>query len=128
MLRSVAFLGNIISTEGVEIDPREIETVNNRPRPLNPTNIRIFLGLVGYYSRFLVCFTSIESPFNTLTQMSMKFKWLDPCERNFQILKEQLTSALVLTLLEGTKFFVLYCDASRAFLRCVLIQHGDIVA
>ena len=66
--RLVTFLGYIISSEGVEVDPRKKEEVKNCPRPLTPTNIRSFLGLAGYYWRFVDGFTSIASPLTTLTK------------------------------------------------------------
>ena len=72
-LRSVAFLGHIISSEGVEVDPRKIEAVKNCPRPLTPTDIRSFLRLGGYYKRFVDGFASIASPLTTLTQKIKKF-------------------------------------------------------
>ena len=72
-LRSVAFLGHIISSKGVDVEPRKTKAVKNRPRPLNPTDIRIFLGLAGYYRRFMDGFASTASPLTTLTQKSKKF-------------------------------------------------------
>ena len=66
-LRSVTFLIHIISSEGVEVDPRKMEKVKYWPRPLTPTNIRSFLGLAGYYQRFVDGFASIASPLTTLT-------------------------------------------------------------
>ena len=65
-LRSVTFLGNIISSEGVEVDPRKTKAMKNWPRPLTTTNIWSFLGLAGYYQRFLDGFASIASPLTTL--------------------------------------------------------------
>ena len=73
-------------------------------------------------------FVSIASPLTTLTQKSKKFEWLEACERIFQILTDRLTFALMLTLPEGTKYFVVYCDASRVGLGCVLMQHVKVVA
>ena len=64
----------------------------------------------------------------TLTQKSVKFEWSEACETSFQVLKDRLTSALVLTLSEGTKDFLVYCDTSRVGLGCVLMQHGKVVA
>ena len=108
----MAFHSHIISTEGAEVDPRKIDVVKNWPRQLTPNDIRNFLGLAGYYRRFVYGFASIAS-LNTLTQNHKKFEWSEACETNFQILKDGLTSAPVLTLPEGTKGFVVYCDASR---------------
>ena len=73
LLRSVVFFGHIISTEGFEIIPTKTEAVKNWPRPLNPTDIRSFLGLLGYYIRFVDGFEFIASPLITLTQKSKKF-------------------------------------------------------
>ena len=73
-LRSVVFLGHVISSEGVEVDPRKIEMVNNCPRPFTPTDIRSLFGLVCYYRRFVDVFVSITSPLTTLTQKSKKFE------------------------------------------------------
>ena len=123
-----AILGHIIFSEGVEVNPRKTEAVKNCPRPVTPKNIRSFLGLAGYYRRFVDCFVSITSPSTTLTQNSVKFDWLEACERKFKILKEKLTSALVLTLAKVTKGFVVYYNASRVVLGCVLMQHGKVVA
>ena len=70
----MAFLIRIISSEGVEVDPRKTEAVKNLPRPLTPTNIRSFLGLAGYYQRFINCFASIASLLTTLTLKIKKFE------------------------------------------------------
>ena len=80
-LRSVTFLSHIISSEGVNVDPRKTEAVKNWPRPLTTTDIRSLLGLAGYYRRFLNVFVSIASSFNTLTQKCKEFEWLEECER-----------------------------------------------
>ena len=98
--------------------------MKNWPTPLTTTNIRSLLGLAGYYWRFVDGFEVIASPLTTLTQNSKKFEWSEACERRFQILKDRLTSAPILTLPEGTKGFVVYCDASRVGFRCVLMQKG----
>jgi len=111
-LRSVAFLGHIVSSEGIEVDPKKTDAVKSWPRPLSPSDIRSFLGLAGYYRRFVEGFSSIASPLTALTQKKSKFEWSESCERSFQLLKDKPTSAPVLTLPEGTEGFVVYCDAS----------------
>ena len=125
--RLVTFLRNIICSEGVEVDPRKTEVVKNWPRPLNPINIRTFMGLEGYYRRFVDCFVSIASPLTNLIQKSKKFEWSQVCEKSFQLLKDRLTFASVLTIPEGTKSFVVYSDASRVGLGCVLMQKGKVI-
>ena len=73
-------------------------------------------------------FTSIASPLTTLTQKSKKFEWSEACEKSFQLLKDRLTSAPVLTLLEGTKGLMVYYDSSQVGLGCVLMQHWKVIA
>jgi len=127
-LKSVAFLGHIVSGDGIKVDTRKIEAVQNWPRPTSPTDIRSFLGLAGYYRRFVEGFSSISSPLTKLTQKTVKFQWSEACEKSFQELKKRLTTAPVLTLPEGTQGFVVYCDASRVGLGCVLMQNGKVIA
>ena len=127
-LSSVAFLGHVIGADGVRVDSQKIEAVKNWPRPTTPTEVRSFLGLAGYYRRFVENFASIAAPMTKLTQKGAKFQWSDACERSFQLLKEKLTTAPVLTLPEGLDGYVVYCDASRVGLGCVLMQHGKVIA
>ncbi|KAH0738661.1 hypothetical protein KY290_037366 [Solanum tuberosum] len=127
-LKSVAFLGHIVFGDGIKVDTRKIETVQNWPRPTSPTEIRSFLGLAGYYRRFVEGFSSIASPLTKLTQKAVKFQWSEACEKSFQELKKRLITAPVLTLPEGTQGFVVYCDASRVGLGCVLMQNGKVIA
>ena len=82
------------------------EAVKNWPRPLTTIDLWSFLGLSGYYRRFMDGFSSIASHSTTLTQKSRKYEWSEACERSFQILKDRLTSTPVLTLPEGTNFFL----------------------
>ncbi|XP_019241412.1 PREDICTED: uncharacterized protein LOC109221383 [Nicotiana attenuata] len=92
-LKSVAFLGHVISGEGVKVDSQKIEAVKNWPRPTSVSDIRSFLGLAGYYRRFVEGFSSISSPLTRLTQKKVKFQWSDACEKSFEELKKRLTSA-----------------------------------
>ncbi|MCF6774909.1 hypothetical protein L3H44_10990, partial [Corynebacterium sp. MC-12] len=127
-LNSVAFLGHIVSDEGIRVDSQKIEAVKDWPRPTTPTEVRSFLGLAGYYRRFVEGFSSISAPLTKLTHKATKFQWNDACERSFQELKDKLTSALVLVLPEGTEGYAVYCDASGVGLGCVLTQHGRVIA
>ncbi|WMV10110.1 hypothetical protein MTR67_003495 [Solanum verrucosum] len=94
-LESVAFLGHIVSGEGIKVDTQKIEAVQNWHRPTSPTDIRSFLGLDGYYRIFVEGFSSISSPLRKLTQKTVKFKWSEACEKSFQQLKKRLTTASV---------------------------------
>nr|ABI34336.1 hypothetical protein SDM1_41t00011 [Solanum demissum] len=127
-LKSVAFLSHIVSSKGIEVDPKKMDVVKGWPRPLTPTDIRSFLGLAGYYRRFVEGFSSIASPLTTLTQKNAKFVWSEACEKSLQELKDRLTSAPVLTLLEGTDGFVVYYDTCQVGLGCVFMQHGKVIA
>ncbi|XP_075473943.1 uncharacterized protein LOC142505001 [Primulina tabacum] len=83
---------HVISREGVSVDPRKLEAITEWPRPKNATDIRSFLGLAGYYRKFVEGFSSIAVPLTKLTQKNSKFIWDDDCEKSFQTLKEKLAS------------------------------------
>ena len=127
-LDSVAFLGHVISTEGVSIDPQNIEAIMNWKPPTNVTEIRSFLGLAGYYRMFVEGFSKLAAPLTKLTRKEEKFVWSEACQQSFNELKRKLTSALVLTLPSGQDGYTVYCDASRQGLGCVLMQHENVIA
>ncbi|WMV08222.1 hypothetical protein MTR67_001607 [Solanum verrucosum] len=102
-----------LDIKGIEVDPKKTDAVKSWPRPLTLSDIRSFLGLAGYYRRFVEGFSSISSPMRALTQKNAKFIWSEACEKSFQELKDRLTSAPLLTLPKGRDGFVVYCDASR---------------
>ncbi|KAH0708921.1 hypothetical protein KY290_010437 [Solanum tuberosum] len=127
-LRSVAFLGDIVSSEGIQVDSQKIEVVKQWPRPTSPTDIRSFLGLAGYYRRFMEGFSCITSSLTKLTQKKVKFQWSDDCEKSFAELKTRLTTTSVLTLPDVSNGYVIYCDTSKVGLGCVLMQRGNVIA
>jgi ribonuclease HI len=92
------------------------------------SEIRSFLGLAGYYRRFIEGFSKIARPMTELLKKEKKFNWTESCERSFQELKRRLTTAPVLTLSDIQRDFVVYCDASRQGLGCALMQDGKVVA
>ena len=92
-----------------------------------PTEIHSFLGLEGYYRRFVIVFSSIVVLLTKLTNKETKFKWSDECERSFQEIKSKLTSTPVLVLPEGTKGYAVYFDSPGVGLGCVLMQHGKVI-
>ncbi|XP_070019338.1 uncharacterized protein [Nicotiana sylvestris] len=112
----------------IKVDGQKIEAVQNWPRPKTPTEVRSFLGLARYYRRFVENFSSIAAPMTKLTHKAVKFQWSDACERSFHELKKRLTSAPVLALPEGSEGYVVYCDASKVGLGCVLMHHGNVIA
>ena len=127
-LKQVIFLGHIISKEGLAVDPGKIDAVVKWQRPMSVTEIRSFLGLAGYYRRFVRGFSSIAAPLTRLTRKDVPFVWTDECEASFQELKNRLTTAPVLTLPTENGRFVIYTDASKVGLGCVLMQDGKVVA
>jgi len=127
-LEKVAFLGHILTAEGVAVDPEKVEAVSNWQQPTNVSEIRSFLGLAGYYRRFIEGFSRIARPMMELLKKEKKFVWTESCERSFQNLKRRLTTAPVLTLPDIHRDFIIYCDASRQGLGCVLMEDGKVVA
>ncbi|KAL0560512.1 hypothetical protein IC582_000917 [Cucumis melo] len=92
------------------------------------SEIRSFLGLAGYYRRFVEDFSRIASPLTQLTRKGTPFVWSPACESSFQELKQKLVTAPILTVLDGSGSFVIYSDASKKGLGCVLMQQGKVVA
>ncbi|GJW82464.1 putative reverse transcriptase domain-containing protein [Tanacetum coccineum] len=127
-LKEVQFLGHVVNRDGIHLDPSKVESVKNWKTPESPTEIRSFLGLVGYYRRFIENFSKIAKPLTLLTQKNKTYVWGDKQEEAFCILKEKLCNALVLTLPDEPNDFVVYCDASNQGFGCVLIQRGKVIA
>ncbi|GJU43332.1 putative reverse transcriptase domain-containing protein [Tanacetum coccineum] len=127
-LSKVQFLGHVIDSEGIHVDPAKIESIKDWASPKTPTEIRQFLGLAGYYRRFIEGFLKIAKPMTKLTQKNMKFDWSEKVEAAFQLLKKRLCSASILALSEGSENFVVYCDASRKGLGAVLMQREKVIA
>ncbi|KAH0757160.1 hypothetical protein KY290_020653 [Solanum tuberosum] len=127
-LESVAFLGHVVSKEGIRVDPTKIEAIRDWHRPTSVTEIRSFVGLAGYYRRFVEGFSTIPAPLTRLTRQDVPFVWSEECERSFLRLKELLTTAPILTLPVEGEGFTVYCDASGIGLGCVLMQQGRVIA
>ncbi|GJV07966.1 putative reverse transcriptase domain-containing protein [Tanacetum coccineum] len=121
-LSKVQFLGHVIDSEGIYVDPAKIDSIKDWASPKTPTEIRQFLGLAGYYQRFSEGFLKIAKPMTKLTQKNVKFDWSEKVKAAFQLLKQKLCSALILALPKGSENFVVYCDASRKGLGAVLMQ------
>ncbi|GJY72961.1 putative reverse transcriptase domain-containing protein [Tanacetum coccineum] len=124
----VQFLGHVIDNKGIHVDPSKIESVKDWASPKTPTEIRQFLGLAGYYRRFIEGFSKIAKPMTKLTQKKVKFEWGDKQEAAFQLLKQKLCSAPILALPEGSEDFIVYCDASIKGLGAVLMQREKVIS
>ncbi|GJW25674.1 putative reverse transcriptase domain-containing protein [Tanacetum coccineum] len=124
----VQFLGHVIDSQGIHVDPAKIESVKDWESPKSATEIRQFLGLAGYYRRFIEGFSKIAKPMTKLTQKKIKFEWSDKAEAAFQLIKQKLCSAPILALPEGSEDFIAYCDASIKGLGAVLMQREKVIA
>ncbi|KAJ0919921.1 putative nucleotidyltransferase, Ribonuclease H [Helianthus annuus] len=126
-IREVHFLGHVVNKDGIHVDPSKVDSIRNWPAPRTPTEIRQFLGLAGYYRRFIEDFSKIAQPLTLLTQKGVTYRWGNTQETAFQHLKDRLCSAPILSLPEGTDDFVVYCDASIQGLGCVLMQRDKVI-
>ncbi|GJT83373.1 putative nucleotidyltransferase, ribonuclease H [Tanacetum coccineum] len=127
-LQQVAFLGHIVSADGIIMDPSKVEAITKWPRPTTVTEVRSFLGLAGYYRRFVEGFSRLALPLTQLMRKGEKFVWTDERQESFEELKRRLVSAPILTLPSGSVGFQIYSDASKKGLGCVLMQHGKVIA
>ncbi|GJZ74950.1 putative reverse transcriptase domain-containing protein [Tanacetum coccineum] len=127
-LSKVAFLGHIVSAEGITMDPAKVEAITKWPRPTSVTEVRSFLGLAGYYRRFVEGFSRLALPLTKLMRKGEKFVWNEEREKSFEELKQRLVSSPILTLPSGSGGFQIYSDASKKGLGCVLMQHGKVIA
>ena len=112
-LDKVAFLGHVISAEGISVDPQKIEAIVNWKPPTNVSEVRSFLGLTGYYRKFVEGFSKIAIPLTNLLKKDQKFEWSDTCQYSFEELRQRLTTAPVLALPSGKDSYVVNSDASR---------------
>ncbi|GJT49259.1 putative reverse transcriptase domain-containing protein [Tanacetum coccineum] len=124
----VQFLGHVIDSQGIHVDPAKIGSVKDWASPKSATEIRQFLGLAGYYRRFIEGFSKIAKPMTKLTQKKIKFDWSDKAEAAFQMIKQKLCSAPILALPEGNEDFIAYYDASIKGLGAVLMQREKVIA
>ncbi|GJS76594.1 putative reverse transcriptase domain-containing protein [Tanacetum coccineum] len=127
-ISKVQFLGHVIDSRGIHVDPAKIESIKDWASPKTPTEIRQFLGLAGYYRRFIEGFSKIAKSMTKLTQKGVKFDWGEKEENAFQLIKQKLCSAPILALPEGSEDFVVYCDASHKGLGAVLMQREKVIA
>ena len=112
-MEEIAFLGHIMSREWVKPDPSKIKAIQEWESPSNVTKFRSFLGLAGYYRRFMKNFSTVARPFASLLKKNVPFQWNEKCQRSFERLKEAFTTAPILALPIGSGDYVVYIDASR---------------
>ncbi|GJT94087.1 putative reverse transcriptase domain-containing protein [Tanacetum coccineum] len=123
----VQFLGHVIDSKGIHMDPAKIESIKDWVSPKSPMEIRQFLGLARYYRRFIEGFEDSQADDQAYSE-EVKFVWGDKQEATFQLLKQKLCRAPILALPEGSKDFIAYCDASMKGLGAVLMQREKVIA
>ena len=109
------------------MDPEKVEVVMRWERPKSVFELRSFLGLAGYYKRFIEDFFRLAAPMTRITRNEVKFEWNDLCEKASQELKRRFTSTLILIVPERGQRYTVYCDSSKEGLGCVLMQSGRVV-
>jgi len=127
-LDRIAFLGHMISEEGISVDPSKIQAVKDWPIPRTVTEIKSFIGLAGYYRRFVQDFSKIAAPLTKLTRKGERYIWTEECTAAFEQLKQRLITAPILRTPSGRGGMVIYSDASGKGLGCVLMQHDHVIA
>jgi hypothetical protein len=127
-LREIKILGHTISQDGISVDPEKVQEVMNWKPPTTVRQIRRFLGLAGYYRRFIPDFSRIAKPMTKLLKKGVKYEWSQKCEDAFHTLRQHLTTAPVLAQPDNAKSFDVYCDASTTGLGCVLMQDNRVIA
>jgi hypothetical protein len=124
----VPFLGHIISNGGISMDPAKVKEIMEWSIPTTVTEVLSFLGLAGYYRRFIEGFSKIAKPMTSLLEKGREFKWDEKCQDSFGQLKKRLMSPPVLVMPDLQKGFDIYCDACGQGLGCVLMQEGHVIA
>jgi hypothetical protein len=120
-ISGVLFLGHIINRDGLAVDPKKVAAILDWKAPKDVRGIKSFIGMTGYYQRFIEDFSKIARPMTALLAKKVEFKWTPACQESFEMLKQKLTTALVLVLPDVHKPFSVYCDASYTGLGCVLM-------
>jgi hypothetical protein len=127
-LDEVPFLGHVLSAEGVAIDPDKVKDILDWKPPVSIHQVHSFLGMAGYYHRFIPDFSKVSKPITELLKNQNKFFWSAECQEAFETLKRLLTTAPLLAQPDIEKPFDVYCDASGIGIGCVLMQEGRVIA
>eukprot|EP01018_Ginkgo_biloba_P010340 Gb_18721 [translate_table: standard] len=124
----IEYLGHIVSSKGISVDPKKVKAVKEWKTPASVHEVRSFLGLANFYRRFVLGFSKLVAPLTELLKKSKRFKWTEQCQKSFEILKQKFTEAPILTLPDTAKPFTLYTDASGIAVGAVLTQEGKVIA
>src|SRR3954467_5213615 len=125
---SVEYLGHVISDQGIQVDPKKIESIRVWPTPRNLSELHSFLGLTNYYRRFINEYAKKTGPLNQLLRKDQEFRWTKDCDVAMKFLQEKLCQAPILVPADPTKPFEVTTDASDFAIGAVLSQEGKPVA
>jgi hypothetical protein len=125
--RQIHYMGNIISEEGIAVDPQKVEAIREWLEPRNVAEVRSFMGLAGYYRRFIEGFSNLAHPITSLQRKEKRFQWTEGCENSFQRLKQLLTSSPILRIADPNMDFMVCTDACKEGLGGVLNQDGFVI-
>jgi hypothetical protein len=120
-ISKVLFLGHIINRDGLAVDPKKVADILDWKAPRDVRGIKSFIGMAGYYRRFIEGFSKIARSMTALLAKKVEFEWTPACLESFETLKKKLTTTPVLILLDVHNPFSMYCDASYTRLGCVLM-------
>ena len=120
--KEIQYLGHILGVEGIKPVSAKTETIKAMHPPVNPKQVRAFLGLVGYYRKFTKNFAKIAKPLTVLTRMDVKFEWTETHRFTFMKLKDAIIQAPILRYLDTTKPYIVYTDTSNDACRAQLSQ------
>ena len=123
--RHIQYLGHLISQDGIQPLPEKLESIRDMPAPRNPKEIKQFLGLAGYYHKFVPRFSDLSRPLTWLTHKDVLFEWTKECQAVFQMLKDALCEHPILRYPDPAKPYVLFMDASKYAWAGVLTQAYD---
>ena len=123
--KHIQYLGHLVSGEGIEPLPEKLEAVRKMPPPTTPKEVRQFLGLVGYYRKFVPKFADIARPLTNLTKLDIPYEWTNRCQEAFEFLKEMLLKEPILKYPDPSKPYTLFTDASKFAWACVLTQEYE---
>ena len=121
------FLGHLVNQKGILVDPSKVDVVMQWEVPRSPSKIQSFLGMAGYYWRFIQHISKIVVPLTQLTRKSVTFCWRPEQQATFETLRQRFSEASILTLHEGVDDFLVYCDASISSLWAILMQCGHVI-
>eukprot|EP00253_Pinus_taeda_P015343 PITA_15343 len=124
----IQYLGHVITKEGIAVDPEKIKDIMDWPVPKDVTDVRSFMGLAGYYRRFVEGFSKVDFPITSLQKKGKSFQWTPNCQKSFEQLKHLLTTAPILCIADPNKDYVVCTDASKEGLGGVLMQEGRVIA